>query len=409
MEEKLETEVSSMPEKLWTRETFAVLFVATFGYFLAGIIEPIRPLFLKELGFNVSSIGVLSAIMLAGFAVSDLSWGWIVDRVDIRTAIYTGTIAAGIVIGSLAFVKSFFAVAAIFFLLGLTRSPISIMGRWYMGVYAPKEQRALGMAILSSIIGLFSSLAGFVSGFLSDAFGYQNIFFISAGLGLGTGLIILIFGRSLNFQKHNQTVSHAEKSKQEPKIVSADTKMITFALGIIGILFFVIFGIFGTYLPLFGTEAVGITVSQVGVLFGIRGLISTALMIPLGRMGDRGDKWVILSIGMGIAAFSMIGTAFSTQFGWLLLFVVVGALGSAVYNPTITSILSQSVPVFWVGTAMGIFGFLEDVGWMIGPVVGGFLWDGVSKQAPFIFAAVVALLTIPMVLFIKSKVAHKLN
>ena len=42
-----------------------------------------------------------------GWAVSDLAWGWIVDRVDLRTAIYTGTIAAGFVIGSLAFVKFF--------------------------------------------------------------------------------------------------------------------------------------------------------------------------------------------------------------------------------------------------------------------------------------------------------------
>ena len=56
---------------------------------------------------------------------------------------------------------------------------------------------------------------------------------------------------------------------------------------------------------------------------------------------------------------------------------------------------------------MGIFGFLEDIGWMIGPVIGGFLWDGWGKQAPFIFAAVIAFVTIPLVLFIKSKVGNK--
>jgi MFS transporter, DHA1 family, tetracycline resistance protein len=403
----LENQASSLPEKLWTRETFAVLFVSTFGYFLAGIIEPIRPLFLKDLGFDVSTIGILSAIMLAGWAVSDLTWGWIVDRVDLRTAIYTGTIAAGIVIASLAFVKSFFAVAAVFFLLGLTRSPISIMGRWYMGVYAPKHQRAMAMAILSSTIGLFSSAAGFVSGYISDAFGYSSLFFLSAGLGLGTGLIILILGKRLNFQKHKQTSTQTEQQNQEPKIVTRKAKMTVFGLGLIGVMVFIMWGISGTFLPLFGTEAVGLSASQIGVLFGIRGLISTAMMIPLGRMGDKGDKWTFLSIGMGVAGLSMLGTAFSGQYSWLLFFIIIGALGSAIYNPTITAVLSQSVPVFWVGTAMGIFGFLEDVGWMIGPVIGGLLWDGWSMQAPYIFAAGIAFLTIPLVLFIKSKVAPK--
>ena len=310
----MDSQDTSTPVKLWTPETFAVLFVSTFGYFLAGIIEPIRPLFLKDLGFDVSTIGVLSAIMLAGWAVSDLAWGWIVDRVDLRTAIYTGTIAAGFVIGSLAFVKSFFAIAVIFFLLGLTRSPISIMGRWYMGVYAPRHQRALAMAILSSTIGLFSSAAGFVSGYISDAFGYSSLFFLSAGLGLGTGLIIFILGKRLNFQRHKQTSSQSQHQSQEPKIVPRKTKMIVFGLGLIGIMFFIVFGISGTFLPLFGTEAVGLSASQIGVLFGIRGLISTAMMIPLGRIGDKGDKWTFLSIGMGVAGLSMLGTAFSGQY-----------------------------------------------------------------------------------------------
>jgi MFS family permease len=44
---------------------------------------------------------------------------------------------------------------------------------------------------------------------------------------------------------------------------------------------------------------------------------------------------------------------------------------------------------------------------MIGPIIGGFLWDGWGKQAPFIFAAFIAFFTIPLVLFIKSKVGKK--
>ena len=41
-------------------------------------------------------------------------------------------------------------------------------------------------------------------------------------------------------------------------------------------------------------------------------------------------------------------------------------------------------------------GLLEDVGWMIGPAVGGWLLNYWDLRAPFIFGAIAALLGIPL-------------
>ena len=75
------------------------------------------------------------------------------------------------------------------------------------------------------------------------------------------------------------------------------------------------------------------------------------------------------------------------------------ATGAGMYFPSVSAILSESVPVTWVGTAMGIYGLLEDVGWMIGPAVGGLLLNYWSLQSPFVFGGIVALLGVPLFLW----------
>ena len=92
-------------------------------------------------------------------------------------------------------------------------------------------------------------------------------------------------------------------------------------------------------------------------------------------------------VGMAIVAASLFGVAVSGTYGLLVAFAVLFAIGSAVYIPTITALLSHSIPVFWTGTAMGIFGFLEDLGWMLGPAIGGMLWVARGSQSPFFFAS----------------------
>jgi MFS family permease len=84
----------------------------------------------------------------------------------------------------------------------------------------------------------------------------------------------------------------------------------------------------------------------------------------------------------------------------LLVSTIVFSLGSAIYLPTGTAILSESIPVYWTGTAMGIYGLMEDVGWMIGPAIGGVLWESISQPAAFFFASFIALMGIPLVLLL---------
>jgi MFS family permease len=390
-------------EKFVTPELIAVLFVCSMAFYATELLNPILSLYFDSLGMDASTIGLMFSVMMVGIAISEIFWGWVVDRVDLRVAIFVGTALCGGMIYALSHASSILLIGSALVLYGFCRSPIFIVGRWYMGVYAPAHLKAFAMALLGATIGIVQSLGGFSSGYITEVYGYNFTFSLAAGLSIGAGCFMLIVGRWLNFQKHKQ-FAHADFDPATPKKgVSKDAKLTTYSLGLIGVLYFIAFGILGTYLPLFATEVVGLKTSQVGVLFGIRGLITALAMIPLGRLMDRKDKWSFVLLGLFIVACASVGIGLSRGYPILFMFVLLFAGGSAIYFPAITAILSHSVPVSWTGTAMGIFGFMEDIGWMIGPAIGGMLWVSISKPSAFWFSALAVAVAIPLAYFLKKR------
>lgn len=395
----------SASKRLLTKELVAILFVSSVALFSGEILNPVLPLYYSDLGISAGTIGWMTAAMMIGIALSEIFWGWVIDRVDLKFAIFFGTVLLGSSIGLLVFARSITALVVVLFLYGFCRSPIYVIGRWYMSVYSPPHMRAFAMALLATVIGLVGAAGGFSSGYLAELKGFQFSFKLSAGLAISAGVLILVLGRFLNFNKHklDQKHSHTTSSvPHEPQVVSQNAKLITLALGGIGVLVFICWGISMTYLPLYANK-IGVPTSQIGIMYGIRGILSTLIMMPLGKLCDRYDKWIILSIGLGIQALAMSLVALSGNFSLLVLAIGLSAIGSAAYTPTITALLSQSIPVFWTGTAYGIFGFLEDIGWMIGPIVGGILWESVSPQMTFYFASLIVLSAIPLIAVTRKK------
>ncbi len=394
------------PVKFVTPELIAVLFVCSVAFYATELLNPILSLYFDNLGMNASTIGLMFSAMMVGIAVSEIFWGWVVDRVDLRVAIFVGTAMCGVMIYALSHAASVLLIGGALVFYGFTRSPIFIVGRWYMSVYAPAHRKAFAMALLSATIGLVQALGGFTSGYITEAKGYNFTFLLAAGLSVGAGIFMLIVGRWLNFQKHKEFEKTDDQASKVKKTVPKEAKLAAILLGLIGVLYFIAFGNLGTYLPLFATEVVGVSTSQVGVLFGLRGLVTAIAMISLGRLVDRRDKWFFVLLGLTLVAFATIGIGLSGSYVVLIGCVLLFAGGSAIYFPAITAILSHSVPVSWTGTAMGIFGFMEDLGWMIGPAIGGILWVSLSKSSTFWVSGLAVFAAIPLAYYVKNKIAN---
>lgn len=370
-----------------TLELAAVLMACSFAFFAAGMLNPMLPLFFRDGGADAGTIGLIFLAMTFAIAVSEFFWGWMVDRIDLRIAMLMGTLILGMVTVTFQLPPSlsvFFVASALF---GFFRSPLFIVGRWYMGVNAPPTMKAVAMASLSTIFSLVQSAAGFASGFLTDAYGYRGVIWVAAALPVLAGVVLVLAIGRLDFRKRSFPEDNAPAREPIVQSQAGGSLSIAVWLGIVATTYFISFGVFFTYLPLFTTDVIGGTGREVGILFGLRGLVNAVAMIPLSRMADRLGKTRFMPIGLTVIALSMAGVAFAHSYSAVLTCVVFYSLGVALYQPAGLGVLTERIPPGRTGTAVGIYGLFEDVGWMIGPAVGGALWEAAGVRAPFAMAA----------------------
>jgi len=396
-------EKTSGLKSLLTRELVAILLMTAIGFFSQALLNPVLSLYMRDVGLTDQNIGLLVSAMMVGIAIGDISWGWAVDRISIKLVLFLGGVVYGIATTSLLIPRSLPLFLIVMVIYGFSRAPIFIVGRWYMGVHAPDDFKAQAFAILTVMISLTESIAGFSSGFFVETWGYQYTIWVAAAVPFIAGLLVIIVGRWLHFKKPEpvQPLSEEGAGESAPSLGSA--RAITFFLGSIGMILFVSMGVVLAYLPLFASDVVHLAPSQIGILFGLRGIILALSVIPLSRLADKVGKPAFILMGIAVVTLSMIVVVISRDYTVLLISVFLFAIGTGMCFPSIAAILAENVPITWVGTATGIYGVLEDVGWMIGPAFGGLLLNYWGLQSPFVFGAIVAALGIPLYMWGRRK------
>lgn len=122
-------------------------------------------------------------------------------------------------------------------------------------------------------------------------------------------------------------------------------------------------------------------------------LVGTSSMLVLGKIGDRAGRKTIYSLGMCVFTAGMGACAVAQTIGQLILFRVVQAIGAAMAISTSTAIVTEAFPLKETGRGIGFLGMSVSLGFMVGPVLGGFLLTWLDWRALFYVRVPVGLLT----------------
>lgn len=381
---------------LFTKELIAILVVSAAGIFSMEFLAPVLSLYMRDVGLSDQNIGLLFSVMMVGVALSELFWGWALDRVKLKIVLILGAAAYGIVTMALLIPKSLPLFLIIIFFYGFARSPVFIVGRWYMGIHAPLDVIALAFGFVEMMVFIPSSLAGFSSGFFVEAWGFQNAILFSAAIPTLVGVLLIASGRRLTFKQ--PVPDELEDPDMPAANGNGDSLRMTFFISIFGVMIFVGKGVLQAYLPLYASDVAHLAPSQIGVLFGLSSVLLAATIMPLGKLADKVGKPVFVPLSMGILALSMLMVVISHDFTMLMISLLLFALSNAMYFSSVSALLAENVPVVFVGTAMGIYGLLEDLGWMAGPAIGGLLLSSWDIHSPFLFSAAFSTLGVPIFL-----------
>lgn len=362
------------------------------GVLAMNIMRPILPLYLTSIGVSPKILGLMFSTAMVGMVFGEVSWGWVADKIGVKLPMSVGTIICGLITLFFAFTHNIPSLFIVFLFWGLARSALFGPGRGYIGAAASPSKKAASMAIIAVLLSASRSLGALPSGFIADTWGYRFVFFAACGVALIGGGVLVIGLRGTRWVALKPvTAPSSSTNKPSLKSVLSICRPLAHQC-LVAALFFLGFGMLGTFLPLLATQLVGgISATEVGFLFAIAGFVSMLLGIPLGMLADRAGKKKLMILGLLISGIALAGMAFAKSYLWLTIFVTGHSVGMAMFSPASMGLLSDSVPSQRQSTAMGAYGGLcEDTGIIAGSAFGGLIWSAWGPQATFLTGAIAA-------------------
>lgn len=373
-----------------------------------AVLNPILPLYLDSINISASLIGLLLAVAMVGMVFGETYGGWLADKVGFKTPLSIGTFLCAPLVLCFVFFTGIPALFGIFLFWGIVRAAVFGPARGYIGKKAGITNKATVIAIYMTCITMSRMLGSLFSGYIADSkWGYHGDFYLSVGLSVAAGIIVIIGLRKMSLWKPVLNTAAQTDASQPALIKKPVDYRPVIVQSIIAMLFFLTIGV-NSFLPLLVKDVIKETATKVGILYTIGGLVSVVLFIPMGRLADRNDKKLMIIIGMILAACNMVGLAFAREYWMLVGLQVVGNVGFAIFTPAAVALLSNNVPSYWQNTAMGIYGAAEDVGIIIGSGVGGFVWTAGGPASLYLMGSAAGVLGALVCLgFVRDMAAKK--
>lgn len=174
-------------------------------------------------------------------------------------------------------------------------------------------------------------------------------------------------------------------------IVSLGAALTTLDASIITIAFPVLTRVFKTDL----TKVMWVSVVYI--------LVCSSLMLFFGKLSDSFGRKKIYTAGLGIFTVGMAACSFAGSVEQIIIFRAVQAVGAAMSIGCSTAIVAEAFSAKDMGKGMGMLGVAVSIGFIIGPVAGGFLLDWLDWRAIFYTRIPLGLLAFVLAMLLLKK------
>ncbi|HEX9976590.1 MAG TPA: MFS transporter [Dehalococcoidales bacterium] len=373
-------------KRLIRSELVMVMAIMGLSVMAMAVLQPVLPLYLTSININPTTLGLMFSVAMVGMVLGESTGGWIADKAGLKIPLAVGTFLCAPVVFAFTLTRNTSAIFLIFLFWGIFRAAIFGPARGYIGTTVPFANKATFMAIYAATLSVARSLGALMSGFIADNLGYDWNFFISTGISVIAGLLVVVGLRKIPLVRGRPALPPSPTGQSpSPKLSNSYRPFIVQSM--VAALVFLGMGV-TSFLPLLATQVAGVQATEVGILFTIGGLFTAALLIPLGQLADRKGKRVLMIIGLVVSAIGYAGYASAHNFAWLIGSIVISSFGQAMFSPAAVALLSDTVPIHWQNTAMGVYGACEDIGAIAGSALGGVVWTAWEPPATFVMGAI---------------------
>ena len=378
----------------------------------AGFLSPILPGFVEELGVSPTVIGTMVGLAITAYGITraaiDIPAGRIAQLWGRRPLLILGCSLVTISALGYVFVAEYWQLVAFRLLQGLGSGIFSVTALIVIGEISTQANRGQYMSFYWGSFLLGASFGPTLGGFIGEYFSYSAVFLSFCGLSLIATIFSYFF---IPETKQNKSTPPKSPDPDVNQAVSTPLRRnINFWL-ICAVVLFTLITVSGnqiTLIPILGYEHLGLTEGQVGLALTLVAVMQLILVPFAGRLSDRlGRKKLIVPGGI----VTVLGLLLFTQANYYFLFLgssVILGMGRGLCGPVPTAYAADIASPEDYERTIAIYRTVSDVGWVIGPIMLGWLSDVSGINSPFFLGAgLLFVATICFALLAKETVTHR--
>ena len=169
-------------------------------------------------------------------------------------------------------------------------------------------------------------------------------------------------------------------------------------------------GALEAFMPIYIVMILGYSEFQAGLIWGVQIFITILAKPLMGKISDKHGRRQLLFWGMFVCAVPFAVVPWVKDYSILLLLSTVFGLGEAIVTSSSAAMVADFCREDNIGSAMGVFGTLYDIGHATGPILAGLL-IGLSDGRDFrlAFAIIASILVISALFFRRTIPAFSEN
>ncbi len=387
------------------RNTVLLIFIAFTGTMGFGIISPILPLYVRQLGATGVMVGLVSSVFMLSRAFTSLFSGGILKglRINREKSIKIFSPFMAVLPAAYALLPVYLYIIVLRFLHGLVNGIV-----WPSAQYLTIKSAETGKeARTMSLYYIFGNVGGFLSKLLLPIFillisRYMHIvenkqypyLFIIASLFMTVPVISSFF---LEKEK-GETVIESDKKRQS---ISVSTVILLFTALLGG----AILTTSNSILILYLKEHFGSSLKEISIILFITNVLSFPFIYWISHIVDRGKEYVILPIIFIITFISTVLLTFSPGIVMVMLSLVLMYIGLKSFRPVLRVLINRDNENF--NSLIGYINAIENTGSIIGPIIAGLIYDkSANKLMSFLIYGILLFLTY-IIYYVNSLIIRK--
>ena len=366
---------------------------------------PLLPLFAASIGASEIFIGyILSISTLTGMITKPL-FGYWSDKIGKRFFLFSSLMI-------------FISIPFTYYLINkpLHLLLVRIIHGFATAIFGPITMSMIAEIFITNRaekFGLFSIarnssyIAGpIIAGILMNQIGFKQIYYLIGIISLFALIPIIQLNNALKIERDLNKISDNIHSKI---VIISTLKNPTIIFGgIINASMFISTYAIKAFLPI-RLDDMGINTVFIGLLFGIQEVSNLIFNPILGKTSDKIGNLTGVTFGLTLIAVAVFLLTFEINHLLLIFISIILGAGQAFISPSLTALVANKMDNKFMGTGMGTFGAIRNLGKVLGPIIGGNLQSRVGFVSSFRILSFSTSIIAVLILFSKQFINRKIN